>query len=393
MSIVEDLRLESPGTPHSQPGRERPACVIIHNHWIHYKDLLFRAMLDLFPSFVVVFTAETSKVRLPARALAEAPYSYEISFAGEYEKVNQWRAAIRTWRALTRLRPRALVIGGWYDLAGWGAWAWGITHRVPMLLWAESNVFDHPRHFVLEAVKKFYIKFFKMAHVYGLSNREYMRKLGMADDQIIIKRAVLDVRLFNRRQEVRKDPGCLTLLYVGRFSPEKNLESLLEAIHRLRGERLPRPLKLVLTGYGPLEAKLRGLVDTLGLQDCVVFTGAVEQERLPSVYSAADIFVLPSLSETWGLVVNEAMCCELPVAISNRCGCAEDLVTPDTGWAFDPHDIDDMVRVLRCVALTPPKRLTDMGKSARAVSVEYSPENCAQRVCESLLSIMPPSQG
>lgn len=392
MSVVEDFRLESPGTPHSQPGPERPACVIIHNHWIHYKDLLFRAMLDIFPSFIVVFTAETSKVRLPTRVLAEAPYPYEISFPGEYEKVNQLQAAIRTWRTLTRLQPRILVISGWYDGAGWSAWAWGITHKKPMLLWAESNVFDHPRHFALETLKKIYIKRFTMAHVYGQSNREYMLRLGMANDRIITKRAVLDVRRYARRPEIRKDPGCLTLLYVGRFSPEKNLEALLAAIHRLRGERLPRPLKLVLAGYGPLEAKLRGLVDTLGLQDSVVFTGAVEQERLPLVYSAADVFVLPSLSETWGLVVNEAMCCELPVAISNRCGCAKDLVTPDTGWAFDPHDVDDMVCVLRVIALTPPERLTSMGKSARAVSVEYSPENCARRVCDSLQTITPVSQ-
>ncbi len=389
MSVAKDFDVETPMTPGSQPDRGRPTCVIIHNHWIHYKDLLFRAMLDIFPSFTVLFTAGTSRFRMPTRALADAPYSHEIAFPGEYERVNQLRAAIRTWRSLTRLRPKILVVGGWCDGAAWGAWAWGIMHKIPMLLWAESNWCDRPRYFALEAVKKFFVKHFVKVHVYGQSNREYMLGLGMADHQILTKRAVLDVPRFTRRSEIRKDPDCLNLLYVGRFAPEKNLESLLKAIHCLRGELLPKPLRLVLAGYGPLEAKLRGLADTLGLQDSVVFTGAVEQERLPWVYSAADVFVLPSLSEPWGLVVNEAMCCELPVAISDRCGCAKDLAKPDTGWVFDPTDIDDMVRVLRCVALTPPERLTDMGRIAHEVSLEYTPENCARRVCESLRSLIP----
>lgn len=392
MSLVRDVCLEEPVSPHSLADREKPSCVIIHNHWIHYKDLLFRAMLDIFPSFTVLFTTETSKVRLASHTLAEAPYSYEIGFRGDYERVNQFHAAIRTWRALTRLQPKVLVISGWYDGAGWGAWAWGIMHKAKMLLWAESNSFDHPRNFAFEAVKKFYIKRFAMVHVYGQSNRDYMLQLGMADHQILTKRAVLDVRRYARRPEIRKDPYYLTLLYVGRFSQEKNLQLLLEAMYRLRCEQLPRPLKLLLAGYGPLESKLRGVAETLGLQDSVVFMGAVEQERLPSVYSAADVFVLPSLREPWGLVVNEAMCCELPVAVSDRCGCARDLATPDIGWVFDPGDIDDLLRVLRSVALTPPERLTDMGKRAREVSFEYSPENCARLVCRSLVSIMSQSE-
>ena len=388
MSVVKDSGPETLFTPPSLPGPGRPEVVIVHNRWIHYKDLLFRAMHDIFPSFTVLFTAETSKVRIPERAFLEAAYAYEISFPGEYERVSQLRATIRTWRALTRLQPKVLVVSGWYDGADWSAWAWGIMHKVPMLLWAESNSFDRPRHFALETLKRFYVRRFARVHVYGTSNRDYMLQLGMANHQIITKRAVLDVHRYSRRPEIRKDPDCFTLLYVGRFSPEKNLPSLLEAVRRLRGESLPKPLKLVLAGYGPLEAELRGLVETLGLKDSVVFTGALAQGRLPSVYSAADVFVLPSLSEPWGLVVNEAMCCELPVAVSDRCGCAKDLALPDTGCAFDPVDLEDIVRVLRCVAITPPERLADMGKKARAISVEYSPENCAEQVVGSISKLL-----
>ena len=57
-----------------------------------------------------------------------------------------------------------------------------------------------------------------------------------------------------------------------------------------------------------------------------------EEEELASVYGGADAFVLPSLSEPWGLVVNEAMLCGLPVLVSTQCGCATDLAQPETGW-------------------------------------------------------------
>ena len=359
-------------------------CAIIHNHWIHYKDLLFHALLQVFPSFKVLFTAESSSVRMPSEALARAAYSYQVSFRGDYERVNQLHAAIRTWRALSRLQPRVLIVSGWYDGAAWAGWAWGIAHRAPMVLWAESNLFDRRRYFALEAVKKWFVRHFAMAHVYGQSNSDYLRALGMPEDKILIKRAVLDVARFRRRTEVVKDPGCATLLYVGRFSPEKNLEALLKAVQSVRGEKLPRPLKLVLAGYGPLEAHLRKLAAEWGLQDSVSFTGAVEQERLPELYSRADAFVLPSMREAWGLVVNEAMCCELPVAVSDRCGCAGDLVTAETGWVFRAHNPDDMVRVVRQIALTTPERLAEMGVQAREISVQYSAENCALRVSESL---------
>jgi glycosyltransferase involved in cell wall biosynthesis len=363
----------------------RPEFAIIHNHWIHYKDLLFRALLGVAPSFIVVFTAARSRHRL-GNSLPGAPYDYLVSFPREYEEVSQYAAAVATWRTLSRLRPRVLVISGWYDGAAWGGWLWALAHSVPIVLWAESNSFDRRRRWLPELIKRVFVARCAAAHVYGKSNSDYLRQLGMPEARILTKRAVLDVSHFVRVATAVKDSASINLLYVGRFSAEKNLHRLLEAL-ALAAKAGGRPLKLTMVGYGPLEPELRERASALGVADMVTFQGPADQRELPAVYSRAHVLILPSLSETWGLVANEAMCCELPVALSQRCGCAADLVSSDTGWLFDPCDVNTIANVLRTIQSCSDEQLAEMGQKARRVASTYSPEACAARVAGSIRAV------
>ena len=361
---------------------------IVHNHWIHYKDLLFRAMAAAGVDFVVLYTGDGSARRAQAATREPATYASLTLYRGAYEDAGGLGAAWRAWRALEQVRPAALIISGWCDGAAWGAWLWGRVHRVPMILWAESNVFDRPRHAGVEALKRFFVRPFRAAHVYGASNREYLLRLGMPDARIFTKRAVLDTDLFRPPAAAAAKPEHRTLLFVGRLIREKNLETLLEAMSRVRqGADRPR-LVLRLVGYGPLEARLRALAARLGVEPFVWFAGGASQADLPAVYAAADALILPSVSETWGLVVNEAMCCGLPVLISRRCGCAADLVTGETGWIFDPEDVSDLAWQLEEFAATPRERLAGMGAAARRVAVEYSPGHCAAIVARSIGAVL-----
>ena len=82
--------------------------------------------------------------------------------------------------------------------------------------------------------------------------------------------------------------------------------------------------------------------------DRVRLLGHVDYLDLPSVYASADVFLQPSVSDTWGLAVNEAMACGLPVVVSNRCGCHEDLVeTGGNGFTFDPFTTDGLIQALK----------------------------------------------
>jgi glycosyltransferase involved in cell wall biosynthesis len=139
-------------------------------------------------------------------------------------------------------------------------------------------------------------------------------------------------------------------LSICRFITEKNLHRLLLAYAAYRSVVGWSAWHFVLVGDGPLRKELVRLRGKLGLDSSVHLVGYQQYEQLPTYYGLAEAFVLSSVSETWGLVVNEAMAAGLPVLVSKRCGCASDLVREGrNGFSFDPSDSnalrDAMVRL------------------------------------------------
>src|SRR5206468_3929765 len=118
---------------------------------------------------------------------------------------------------------------------------------------------------------------------------------------------------------------------------EKNLSRLIRAYHLYREQDTVEPWDLVLVGGGPEEISLRRQVNESALKG-VWFAGTRQIDDLPIYYALAKCFVLPSVSEPWGLVVNEAMASGLPVLVSDRCGSAELVQNGNNGFVFDPLD-------------------------------------------------------
>lgn len=131
--------------------------------------------------------------------------------------------------------------------------------------------------------------------------------------------------------------GPARVLYVGRFSAEKNLATLVAAAAEVARRR---PLRLVLVGAGPLERPLREQARTAGLE--TEFRGVVPQERLPEVYREADAFVLASFTEGHPKVLIEALASGVP-CVASDCEGNRSLVTDGvTGLLFDPHRSADL---------------------------------------------------
>ena len=129
--------------------------------------------------------------------------------------------------------------------------------------------------------------------------------------------------------EKEKETNEKKYLYVGRLIPCKNLEFLIE-----RFNANGKPLTVV--GKGELKSKLKAMA-----KENITFKGFVENSKLPEVYMAHDIFILPSRTETWGLVVEEAIYWGLPIITSDRVGCSNEMViTPNTGVTFELDNKD-----------------------------------------------------
>jgi len=362
---------------------------IIHNIPISYKHLLFSELARIGLDFEVLFIASDSAIRLEGPDLASAPYRSRIGFQGSAEAVPWWRAVRFVWCSLSEIQPNVVIISGWSGGGPWAARLWCIVNRRPGILWVESNEFDRPRVFWKELVKAAFLKGLSAAQVYGTTNAEYLIKLGFETGKIWSKRAVADVERFRLVEDVEpRGESRKVVLFVGRLAPEKNLEFVLEVVHRLPFEARRR-LLLRFIGHGPLDAHLRRRADILGLDDCVEFGGPCKHSHLPEVYHSADVLLLPSTSEPWGLTVNEGMLCGLPAIVSHRCGCARDLILPDTGWVFDPYDRTGFGLILERVAAMPADGLRVMGKRAAALSRNYSPENCAKVVMQCIRAVAP----
>jgi glycosyltransferase involved in cell wall biosynthesis len=184
------------------------------------------------------------------------------------------------------------------------------------------------------------------------------------------------------RQELRWD-NQLVLLYVGRLSPEKGLSTLFSALEMVYGTGI-RPI-LVLVGSGPLEHTLRQEASQRGLK--VVFTGFCQREELAKYYRASDIFVLPSQSEPWGLVVNEAMEFGLPLILSSHVGCVPSLLKEgENGMMFSSGDEKTLAVCIGRLAREENLRRR-MGEASTRIVQNHSLDHW----CEAVLSAIKPS--
>jgi glycosyltransferase involved in cell wall biosynthesis len=170
-------------------------------------------------------------------------------------------------------------------------------------------------------------------------------------------------------------------LYVGRFAREKNVDRLLEAHRRYRARTASEPWGLVVVGSGPETRRLEEQARRVGLGD-VVIAGFRQIGELPAFYALASCLVLPSVSEPWGLVVNEAMASGLPVLVSERCGCVPELVQAGlNGYAFNPYSTDDLAHAMARMA-SRDVDLKGMGEESRRIIAAYTPDAWARSLSD-----------
>jgi D-inositol-3-phosphate glycosyltransferase len=154
------------------------------------------------------------------------------------------------------------------------------------------------------------------------------------------------------RQELGLDRAERIVLYVGRFDPRKGIETLVRACGKLARSDSPN-FRLVIVGGsdpqaadGAERARIEGLVPSLGLEAIVDFAGMVGHDRLPLYYTAADVCVVPSHYEPFGLVAIEAMACGTPVVASAVGGLKFTVIPEETGLLVPAQDVDGFAKAI-----------------------------------------------
>lgn len=295
---------------------------------------------------------------------------------------------------LRRERYDALIVHGYNRATQWlaflGAWA----SQTPLLLRGESTLLGRRPWWAASKRLLLGTLFRGMQGMLaiGMRNRQFYRAFGVPENRIFFTPYAVDnerllaeaARLCPRRDELRRVVGWPSdrpvILYVGKLIPRKRPMDLLEAFSRLTADF---PAVLVFLGEGSERTRLMEEVGRRRLSH-VVITGFVNRGDISRYYAAADILVLPSAHEPWGLVLNEGMCFGLPIIASDMVGAAPDLVRPgENGIVYPMGDVDALAHALLAL-LADPGRRAGTGARSREIVAAYSYDADVRGVLEAL---------
>ena len=329
-------------------------------------------------------------------------YKDEIRFS--YQVLPSWRLSLRrhtlllNWglrAALGGSSPDVIICGGYNYPASWQSQWWARSHGVPFLVWVESTAKDlRGGSLLVESMK---VKFMKRCDAFvaaGKSSLEYLRTFGVSKEKIYTAPDAVDVDFFWQGADaVRKDPGphraalrvpSRFFLSVGRIVPEKGVYDLLEAYGKLTAQ-LRSEVGLVFVGDGVARPELERRAAAIA-PGSVQFAGFAQREQLARYYALAEAFIFPTHTDPWGLVVNEAMACGLPIVATSAAGCTADLVEDHwNGRVVPAGDASRLALAMEELALRADLRVL-MARRSRERIQQYSPEACAAGFANAVVS-------
>lgn len=330
----------------------------------------------------VLFLSERDPKRPYPLLAREFRFGWRILGRWEVFRGGRWVVVNRgVLRELARFAPDVVIIGGWNQPAFWEALLYTRLRRRPLVAWVESTVRDaRPDSRVLEITKRLLTRRCAAFIVPGRASADYLRALGVAPERIHVAPNAVDQDIFGarvaeaaqERERLRAElgvDGCC-FLYVGRLDREKGVDLLIGALEDVPGE-------LVVIGGGADEQRLHELAPGR-----VRFLGRLSREELVPWYAAADVFVLPSRSDQWGMVLNEAAAAGLPLVATEAPGAAHDLIEDGVnGFRVPVEDERALAAALRRLAEDADLRASARGRSLE-LARDFTPEAWARAVGE-----------
>lgn len=301
----------------------------------------------------------------------------------------------------------AIIILGWNSFTNWFVFLVAFLTRTPIFIRGESPLNQESAKGFKKIIKNLILRFlFKITSAFlyiGEENKKFYQYYSVLEEKLFFVPYAVDneryieasSKLRNKKYELRKDLGInkndMVILFTGKLIEKKRPFDLLMAFESLNSKFLSAGRygsilnsSLIFVGDGILRGDLEKYVKERKIEN-VHFTGFKNQTELPKYYAMADIFVLPSgVGETWGLVVNEAMCFGLPIIISDIVGCGKDLVkNGKNGYIFSFGDIEKLSKYLGELASDNKKRKL-FGKKSFEIIQNYSYEKDIDGILKAL---------
>lgn len=259
----------------------------------------------------------------------------EIEFRCEFLNGSTKKKIKKAVNIVKSIDYNELILGGWDHPV-----LWALAFRFPKhknAVFIESSYFESQTNGLKGFLKKIFVSRLSKVYASGKSQCKITDSLGFKGETIITK----GVGVFNYIPQPIYEPRSevKNFMYVGRFVEVKNLKFLIFVFNSL-----PQ-YNLYLVGFGEQEKELKAIA-----KENIHFLGAIENNKLSAIYQQMDVFVLPSKVEPWGLVVEEALNNGIPVIVSDRVGCAEEIINENNGVIFHYDDMEDLKKAIAIIS-------------------------------------------
>lgn len=374
--------------------------LILQNIIVPYEEPLFAAM-SRFPSIQlkVLFCARSYRSRrwsVPSSSC----YSNEVLPGITFNLSNSGISLnYGVLRRIRQERPNVIILsGGYLNPAMLLAFAYGKVSGTPVIYRSDENSITREKSSLLARlasaiVETWIIRGCEAFICPGEMAKEYHIRRGArpqsvfvspyttACDEMYLKKSATYRAI---RDEVKSRLGLLQrrmIVFVGQLVERKGIRHLLQAFKELNPE--VHDVGLILVGDGPMKNTFKSLCNGR-VNKRVHFLGFVDEETKIQCYSISDVFVLPSLKDHWGLVVNEAMLCGLPVIVTEATGAKEMIERGVNGLVVDETSSSQLCAALRRVVLNEVEAI-EMGQNAqRKVLADYNLTIRAQRFLDAV---------
>jgi glycosyltransferase involved in cell wall biosynthesis len=242
---------------------------------------------------------------------------------------------------LVKHHPDAVLITGYDSIQYWEALLYAKLFRKKKVLWNGSTLFSsRSQNKIVYVLKDYFVNSFDSYYTYGSQATKYLVSFGICPDKIVTGTNTVDTDFYkNNTSDETIHSDILKFLYVGQLIKRKGLNSAIESFSKISNNNW----KLTIVGSGADENLLKELVTQYHLKDKIKFAGYKQKDEIIDYYSDADVFLMPSYLEVWGLVLNEALASGLFCLSSKYAGATFDLIQEGkNGYIVDPKDVSDL---------------------------------------------------
>ncbi|MEL6504968.1 MAG: glycosyltransferase [Pseudomonadota bacterium] len=313
-----------------------------------------------------------------------------INYKIDDQKINQFEFILTARKYLYKKfiinQPSTVFILGWNYSELHTILFLKTIFSFKLVVASDSGFQDYNRSPLVEWVKKTLLKATDIGWAAHSRASSYFSRLLVPKNRLFVGGLdTVDVDHFiqakNRSsdRELISEQGLKQLITVCRLSPEKNLILLVKAFSEF--SRKNKEWRLLIVGDGPLRDKIEALICSLKIQGHVKMVGYMSINELPSYYYQSNVFILASTRDSWGVVVNEAAACSLPLLVSNRAGSSDELVREgENGFVFEP-DKQGILNALEKIE-NRSEDWSEMGRISRTLSLEHGSEQYGKAVVQ-----------